>query len=291
MKCNTTRWAIALSRLILGSTLLGLMGSCSEPVDSSVSPTGETVEAAQTEAPQSWSDGFEDSDWQEKWEVRSSRSWGWENLEVIDDPSGRFDRVLRVVYPKNSVTPSVARKEGVPVGGGQFLADLGMPPADAMRLSYYLRFSENFDFVKGGKLPGLFGGDEISGGNIPDGTNGFSTRLMWRRDGDGEVYAYLPTSDKYGTSIDRGAWRFVPGRWYHIEQEVVLNEPGQENGRIRLWVDGAQVINRDDVMFRTTDELKIEGIFFSTFFGGGDLSWATPEDVYVDFAEFSVSRP
>jgi len=291
MKCNTTRWAIALSRLILGSTVLGLMGSCSEPVDSSVSPTTETVEVAQTPAPMSWSDGFEDSDWQENWRVRNSRSWGWENLEVIDDPSGRFDRVLRVVYPKNSVTPSLSRKEGVPVGGGQFLADLGMPPADAMRLSYYLRFSENFDFVKGGKLPGLFGGDEISGGEIPDGTNGFSTRLMWRRDGDGEVYAYLPTSDEYGTSIGRGAWRFAPGRWYHIEQEVVLNEPGQENGRIRLWVDGAQVINRDDVMFRTTDELKIEGIFFSTFFGGGDLSWATPEDVYVDFAEFSVSRP
>lgn len=291
MKCNTTRWAIALSRLILGSTVLGLMGSCSEPVDSSVSPTTETVEVAQTPAPMSWSDGFEDSDWQENWRVRNSRSWGWENLEVIDDPSGRFDRVLRVVYPKNSVTPSLSRKEGVPVGGGQFLADLGMPPADAMRLSYYLRFSENFDFVKGGKLPGLFGGNEISGGEIPDGTNGFSTRLMWRRDGDGEVYAYLPTSDEYGTSIDRGAWRFVPGRWYHIEQEVVLNEPGQENGRIRLWVDGAQVIDRDDVMFRTTDELKIEGIFFSTFFGGGDLSWATPEDVYVDFAEFSVSRP
>ncbi|MGC9527902.1 MAG: polysaccharide lyase [Limnospira sp.] len=291
MKCNATRRAIALSRLILGSTLLGLAWGCSEPVDSSVSRAEEAIEIAQNEAPPLWSGGFADSNWRDNWEVRRSRSWGLENLEVIDDPTDRFDRVLRVVYPKNSATPSVSRKEGVPIGGAQFLADLGMSPADALRLSYHLRFSENFDFVKGGKLPGLFGGSEISGGEIPDGTNGFSTRLMWRRDGDGEVYAYLPTSEKYGTSVDRGAWRFVPGRWYHIEQEVVLNEPGLENGRIRLWVDGNPVIDRDDVMFRTTDELKIEGIFFSTFFGGGDLSWATPEDVYVDFAEFSVSQP
>ncbi|NET48353.1 MAG: hypothetical protein F6K09_06420, partial [Merismopedia sp. SIO2A8] len=123
---------------------------------------------------------------------------------------------------------------------------------------------------------------------IPDGTNGFSTRFMWRKDGEGEVFAYLPNSSDFGTSIGRGSWRFQPGKWHHIEQEVVLNDPGRENGRIRVWLDGEQVLDREDLIFRSTSELKIEGIFFSTFFGGGDKSWATPKDVYIDFADFSV---
>jgi len=40
---------------------------------------------------------------------------------------------------------------------------------------------------------------------------------------------------------------------------------------------------------RTVDDLKIEGVIFSTFFGGGDQSWATPRDQYADFAVFAVS--
>lgn len=211
-------------------------------------------------------------------------------MEAIADSSGRFAKVLRVRYPKNSASPSVSRKEGVPIGGGQFYANLGIAPKDVLRLSYYIRFSENFDFVKGGKLPGLYGGDGNSGGDIPDGTDGFSTRFMWRTNGDGEVYAYLPTSEKDGTSIGRGEWKFTPGVWYRLEQEVTLNQPGKANGRVRVWLNEQPVLDESGLTFRTIDGLKIEGVFFSTFFGGGDSSWATPKDVYADFADFNVSQ-
>ena len=231
---------------------------------------------------------FASKEFIEEWGIRKKRQWGFQNLSIIQDSSGSFDRILRVRYPKDSASPSVARKNKVPIGGGQFFADLGIPPQNSLKLSYYIRFSENFDFVKGGKLPGLFGGERVSGGKVPDGTNGFSTRFMWRKKGDGEVYAYLPTSKKYGTSIGRGEWRFIPGRWYRLEQEVTLNKPGSKNGRIRVWLDGKKVLDQKKLTFRTTDKLKIEGIFFSTFFGGGDASWATPKDVFVDFAQFSV---
>jgi hypothetical protein len=58
-----------------------------------------------------------------------------------------------------------------------------------MMVSYELAFDSNFDWVKGGKLPGLRGGlnsTGCSGGNQADGLSCFSTRLMWRRDGEGE---------------------------------------------------------------------------------------------------------
>jgi len=279
------RWASKFS-----SGLLLLLVSCSavEVVTSapivSESPQVTTADAVL------WRGELSATDWIETWGAQESGAWGLENLEVRPLSEGPFSEVLRVYYPAGSASPSVSRSQGVALGGGQFYADLNLPAQTALRLSYAVRFSEDFDFVKGGKLPGLYGGTGNSGGKIPDGTDGFSTRLMWRRAGAGELYVYLPTSEKYGTSLDRGAWTFEPGVWYRIEQEIVLNQPDQADGRARVWVDGERVINQEGLQFRTVDALKIDGLFFSTFFGGGDASWSTPKDVYVDFADFSVSE-
>lgn len=236
-----------------------------------------------------WAGSLANLNWMQRWQMRRDGSWGLDNVEVLADSGDRFDYILRVHYPAGSASPTVARNTGAPLGGAQFLAALGIRPQTALRLSYYVRFSDNFDFVKGGKLPGLFGGNGPSGGHIPNGEDGFSARLMWRRQGDGEVYAYLPTSEIHGTSLGRGEWRFRRGVWQHIEEEVVLNDPGEANGRVRIWFNDNEVLEEDDLTFRSVDSLKIDGLFFSTFFGGGDPSWATPEAVYADFADFSVS--
>ena len=283
-------------KLVTVTGLLTLINSCSPSNSASLPPAIEDDTAAQnsesviTAAETTlWTGEWLNPDWMDNWGVRNGKSWGFENLEIIAESQERFETILRVHYPAGSASPSVSRQDGIPLGGAQFYADLSLPPYTELRLSYYIRFSENFDFVKGGKLPGLFGGEGASGGTIPDGTDGFSTRLMWRRNGDGEVYAYLPTSEKHGTSIERGAWRFEPGVWYHIEQEVRLNHPSRADGQIRLWINEDLVIDKEDLLFRTAETLQIDGLFFSTFFGGGDASWATPRDVYADFADLSVT--
>lgn len=237
-----------------------------------------------------WSDNFASPSWQQNWQIRPEKNWGLENTTIVRDSSGKFDNILRVFYPAGSASPTVHRQHKAPLGGTGFYAELETNGARALRLTYYVRFSENFNFVKGGKLPGLFGGEGASGGKIPDGTNGFSTRFMWRKHGNGEVYAYLPTSSKQGTSIGRNNWQFQPNRWYRLEQEVSLNDPNLANGRIQVWLDGRKVLDRGGLTFRHEENLTIDGVFFSTFFGGGDPSWATPKDVYIDFANFSVSR-
>jgi hypothetical protein len=250
----------------------------------------ELITKSSTDSSILWTNSFSETDWLEAWHQLSKGTWGLENFEIVRTPEDLFEQVLRVHYPANSASPAVARQHGVPIGGGEFRGDLGIPPQSALRLSYYVRFSENFDFVKGGKLPGLFGGTANSGGNIPDGTDGFSTRLMWRQNGIGEVYAYLPTSETWGTSLGQGNWQFIPGRWHHVVQEVWLNQPDRADGLIRMWVDDQLVLEQPNLRFRTVDSLKIDGIFFSTFFGGGDLSWATPHPVHTDFAQFVVSE-
>lgn len=223
----------------------------------------------------------------EEFAVREDGDFGRENLAVLED--SKFGHILRAHYPKDSASPSVSEDEGAPVGGAQlYLQPLKGVPADRLHLRYYVRFPKDFDFVKGGKLPGLYGGTVTGGRRSPDGTDGFSTRLMWRRNGVGEVYAYLATSEEEGTSLGRGSWSFQPGHWHLIEQEVSLNRPGSRDGRIRVWLDNREVLRESNLQFRTTNTLKIEGVFFSTFFGGSDPSWATPKDTSVDFAGFKV---
>ena len=256
----------------------------SEPISTPVPETGpKSANSGNT----LWSDDFS-GNWKGDWDLQQRGQWGLENFKVQSDAKG--GNFLRVRYPKGSASPAVSRSNGVSLGGGEFKADLGVGPKDAMRLSYDVRFSDNFDFVRGGKLPGLFGGNAPSGGDNPNGRDGFSSRMMWRENGKGEVYAYLPTSRNYGTSIGKGKWSFNPGQWHNVQQEVILNDPGKSNGTIRVLFDDKLVHEEKNVLFRTTDSLKVDGLYFSSFFGGGDRSWSTPKDVHADFANFSVSE-
>ncbi|GAB3365878.1 polysaccharide lyase [Modestobacter lapidis] len=202
----------------------------------------------------------------------------------IGEPSGQ---ALRVSFPEGSVSPSASREHGAPGGGMQVFLDVDGEPLDAGYLRYWVRLPEDFAFAKGGKLPGLFGGSEVSGGEEPDGTDGFSTRLMWREDGAGEVYLYAPGES--GTSLGRGSWTWPRGDWVCVEQHVALNDPDRDDGSVTVWLDGEEVFTEDGLRYRAVEDLKIDGVFFSTFFGGADPSWASPKDQYADFAAFALS--
>ncbi|MYT72618.1 hypothetical protein GTY60_23485 [Streptomyces sp. SID8367] len=224
--------------------------------------------------------------------ARHAGSFGLDRAELLAGGGPVPGPVLRVRYPARSASPTVARTYDRPGGGVQLYLPLRSGPVDRLHLRYCLRFPAGFDFVKGGKLPGLYGGTTTSGGHIPDGDDGLSTRYMWRSGGLGEVYAYLPTSKVHGTSLGRGSWSWPVGRWTCVEQSVVLNRSGHRDGSVTVDLDGRRVLSRDGLEFRTSDELRIAGVFFSTFFGGGDPSWATPRAQYADFTAFTVaSRP
>lgn len=98
-------------------------------------------------------------------------------------PSNTTGPVMQVTYPAGSLHLN---------GGTQMYSLWNTSDGSAlnsMLLSYELAFDAGFDWVKGGKLPGLRGGpnpDGCSGGNQPNGSDCFSTRLMWRTNGQGE---------------------------------------------------------------------------------------------------------
>lgn len=214
------------------------------------------------------------------------RMWGGENLSVFSISHGRGPGI-RVFIPKGSIDPASMKNRGLRRGGAGFLLNAFPNGVERALLSYYVRFPHDFKFVRGGKLPGLYGGTANSGGRIPNGTDGFSFRLMWGADGQGSVYAYLPTSVKWGTPFFSRSINFIPGRWHLVLQEVHLNRPDRSDGVLRVWLDGVLVGEENGLFIRSVDELKINGMFFEVFFGGSDDSWAAIEDTAIDFSGFS----
>jgi hypothetical protein len=233
-----------------------------------------------------WSDGFESDEWMENWNIKNEKKWGFPNHKILKENNGN-NSFLRIYFPEESYSPNGYHKNEAPLGGMQFVSDIGK--FDSIHLRYRIRFKEGFDFVKGGKLPGLSGGTANTGGKIPDGKDGFSSRIMWRRNGDGEVYNYLPSSETWGTSFGAASWKFKPGEWLILEIKIQLNEPGKNNGSTMVWINEQKVMEENNILFRTISDLKIDSILFSTFFGGNDSSWSTPVDTYIDFDDFAIN--
>lgn len=234
-------------------------------------------------------------------------SAGWEPWNIVKDAYGEENGViakfstlpnfgsnyaLQVLYPAGSYVPSAAP----PLGGtGFYAAPLDLSRASRVILEYQVYFPAGFKFVKGGKLPGLYGGHTSCSGGNPA-TDCFSTRLMWRQNGAGEAYLYLPkpaqtlsfctssvkcfNNEEYAYSYGRGTFTFKTGQWTSIRQVLKLNTVSggtyQNNGVFRMSVNGVQVMNSDVVAFRTFESVVAIGIDFETFFGGNDPSYASP---------------
>jgi hypothetical protein len=170
---------------------------------------------------------------------------------------------------------------------------------ESTELRYTVRFSKDFDWVKGGKLPGLCGGpDNVSGGRPATGTNGFSARLMWRADGRGEAYVYHKNqADKYGDSFSFPAdFRFPTETLILLRMRVTMNDPGKKNGKLYVWIKTGndesavekQLVSRTDMEWRTVDAFAVDSIYFESFHGGSDNTWAPTRACSAEFGEISV---
>jgi hypothetical protein len=191
---------------------------------------------------------------------------------------------LTVAYPAGSVAPS----GGPPFGGAQECVPSSAGPGDTLALTYSVRFPSGFQFVKGGELPGIYGGAEpFSGGNHSP--NGWSMRLMWGAGGKGGIYGYTANTTGFGDAYGQGKffWQ-ADGQWHTVTERVTVNTPGASNGSVTLSYDGQQVIQQTGIDITETNT-PAAGLFFSTFFGGHDSSWAPTADQSISFQNFSES--
>ncbi len=86
-----------------------------------------------------------------------------------------------IVRKKGEKVLEITIPEGTESKGGSFWRlDFPRNLTDAT-FEYDIMFGDNYDFVRGGKLPGLGGGASMGyGGTEEQYQNGFSARLMWR---------------------------------------------------------------------------------------------------------------
>ncbi len=212
--------------------------------------------------------------------------------EWIEDSS---ETVLRLKYPKGCVGTS--KKNGCAV---QFSLPLDELNADELWCSYEVYFEKNFDFRNGGKLPGFCGGKCYTGGNKPTDADGWSNRIMWKKDGFLTQYVYY--YGQKGRYADNFKWdlngkisqkKITTGKWHKILMRVKLNDVDFENkilanGILQTWFDGELVVDLDSMLFRNRSELKIDRFYFSTFHGGNDKSFAPRWDSFIRFRNLQI---
>ncbi len=243
---------------------------------------------------QDFSTGFEDSKAGEaftvqQWEKAGFDAVGWDNglaqRAIIDSTTSAIgDKSLRITYPVG---------ESGSVGNGAQIP-LILPNKDEYYLSYKLMFSPEFSFRLGGKLPGLAAGQLCSGGQVCDGTNGFTARYMWRK--GGEIVLYLYYMNKKGRWGDDfpliypsgGRVVLETGKWYQITQRVRVNSaPELFDGEVEVWINGQPVLFETGFRFTINDD-KVNRFYFSTFHGGSGSDWAPLKTSYIWFDDIEI---
>ena len=194
---------------------------------------------------------------------------------------------LKVYFPQSSVGPS----------RGCHQAAILLEPEEEYYLSYWLRFDKNFSWggsEHGGKLPGLAQGKLCSGGDTCDGSNGFTARYMWRKDGAAVLYLYhMDKPHRWGEDFPldpegNGPFYFEPGEWVNLVQRVKINTDDEANGEVQVWVNGVEALRLDDLRFVTSGR-KIDTFYVSTFHGGNTPDWGPLNDSYLWIDDIKIS--
>lgn len=192
-----------------------------------------------------------------------------------------------------------------PGDGDVLVVPLEDQSEDAACISYDVRFSAGFDVSAGGKLPGLLGVAPGVSPQSPTGggstEHGWSGRVMWlgpklsrsvRDSGQPDLavtYLYHPgQSGTFGDDISWGRG-LVDGGWHQVRQCYTLNTVGRSDGDLQAWIDGTEVLDRTDVVYRTDPEVHITHLDWSVFRGGDTPDWAAATDGDVDLDNLKVT--
>eukprot|EP00121_Abeoforma_whisleri_P017272 Awhi_evm2s15828 len=184
------------------------------------------------------------------------------NAFSVKDPNRNRENVMGIKFLANTFGPQ---------SGVQFFTDvLNNRFADEAVLQYEIRFRKGFDFVKGGVLPGLQGGNMECTTNLNGNTgeNCWNVRLSWGEHGELQSNLDLPgstTTADQGNTV--GQYIAESNEWISVYQRVRLNTLGNENGLYELIINGVNVSHINNVVYHSDSHLRINGLIFSAYYG------------------------
>ena len=204
------------------------------------------------------------------------------NLELVSSDPG-FEQLdgsaLKITVPS-----------GENSGSGfafKFADQTGSEPEEIF-FRYYIRIDDSWDPTYGGKFPGISGTYGVAGwgGRPSDGSNGWSARGLYQPTvvgpdnplGDtvpvGHYVYHAEQPTQWGDNVlwqDGYLGYLEKNRWYSIEQHLVLNTPGIDDGILETWIDGRLAYRDTDWRWRDVSSLKIEQIWVNVYHGGTDV--------------------
>jgi hypothetical protein len=205
---------------------------------------------------------------------------------------------MMIELPKQFTFP--AHTFGTKAG---FLRNVWVSPRIQVHLAYFVRFVDGFDFALGGKLPGVKGGTNASGGKYIAGT-GFSVRPVWQECGCLALYIYHMNNGKgrgrgrpdwhrregydakrFGDEIVVPNFKFKMNHWHCIDLYVKTNTKGKQNGLVAVVLDGEKRFEVERLLFSTEKQLKTDAVSATSFFGGSLQCWAPERDSTIQFSD------
>ncbi len=206
-----------------------------------------------------------------------------ENVDVIRLKRGPIPIAMSVELPKGSAAPtsSVAPKGGLSLPW----QPRSLKEKSTVCLSYQVLLPADFDFNLGGVLPGVLGGSDQS-------QDRFLVQLGWRQGGALAATNYTTLAGKkWRQPTEADGYTIPRGRWVKIDQEVILNQPDQENGILRVWLDGALAIDKADLNYRVKADVALAGVAADIYYSGDDVSARAPADAKVLLSPFEIRWP
>jgi hypothetical protein len=234
------------------------------------------------------------------------QSWQYEGdvRNVIETPRG-----IMVTFPKGGYSA----RAGINLKCTPF----DLFPARDITVKYQVFVPKSFDFVKGGKLPGVTLGSKGTGGRNWKKNQG-SVRLMFRPEGVVTGYLYIcedvgrydgpksPLMKAQGDGLEdivhhsNGAglyiWRHeetpmqLRRGWNNIRIRVKLNSPGKKDGRLVVKVNNVKKSFDEFQGTKRPDRNQIGKFQFSAWMGGGSKTYAPDHDQFLVFRDVTIVK-
>lgn len=172
--------------------------------------------------------------------------------------------------------------------------------ADSVNVRAWYYFEPGFDFGQGMKI------GRVSSFNKANQLNDVDIILEVRSSGGknqcgvtdmadvGLFFNGAPKGYDWGNAAANIS--FERGRWYAVEYQVVLNNPGRSDGAVRLWVDGRQVAARTGLNIRGTagmdaklNTVKIGGWYSNGANGNSCAHPHQPSKLHMDDVAIATS--
>ena len=218
----------------------------------------------------------------------AGRDWGlMENIKIVPLKDGPAPVALQISLPKvpEKTEGGTAARSGM---GFTWLPSK-LSSAKAACLTYSVWLPEDFNFGTGGSLPGLFGGETTDSPTLKA-KAAFSARNSWTDEGVAQVRTITADEPKGAIySSDSSSVTLPRGRWVRLEQEVVLNQPGEEDGVLRVWIDGKLRLASTEIVFRKDERSTLRGVIADVHYSNAALAAApSPKSTSLRMTPFEL---